>query len=140
MVSKPDRHIKVLMAKPGLDSHWRGIQVVSRALRDAGMEVIYGGNQTYEGIARIALDEDVSVIGLSILAPGYTRLIAKTMQALRQFGVTDVLVVVGGLILKEDIPALQEAGVGKVFPRGAPLDEIVGYIEHNAPTRERVSV
>jgi len=137
LVDKPDRRIKVLMAKPGLDSHWRGIQVVSRALRDAGMEVIYGGNQTYEGIARIALDEDVSVVGLSILAPGYTRLIENTLNALKEAAVRDVLVLVGGLILKEDIPALEQAGVSKVFVPGTPLDEIVHYIERHAPRAGR---
>ena len=123
------------MAKPGLDSHWRGIQVVSRALRDAGMEVIYGGNQTYEGIARIALDEDVNVVGLSILAPGYKRLIENTLLALQQADVTDALILVGGIILKEDVPALEQSGVDKVFLPGAPLDEIVDYVKHNAPLR-----
>jgi methylmalonyl-CoA mutase C-terminal domain/subunit len=130
---KAQRRIKVLMAKPGLDSHWRGIQVVSRALRDAGMEVIYGGNQTYEGIARIALDEDVNVVGLSILAPGYKRLIKNTLLALQQADVTDALILVGGMILKEDVPTLEQSGVDKVFLPGAPLDEIVDYVKRNAP-------
>jgi methylmalonyl-CoA mutase cobalamin-binding domain/chain len=129
------RRIKVLMVKPGLDSHWRGIQVVSRALRDAGMEIIYGGNQTYAGIARIALDEDVNVIGLSILAPGYKRLIDNTLLALKEADFTDALILVGGIILKEDVPALEQSGVDRVFLPGTPLDEIVDYVEHHAPAR-----
>jgi len=131
--NRSERRIKVLLAKPGLDAHWRGIQLVSRALRDAGMEVIYGGNQTYEGIARIALDEDVGVVGLSILSPGYMRLVANTLQALKEVDVTDVLILVGGIILEEDIPKLEAAGVHKVFPSGSPLDEIVEYVRRHAP-------
>jgi len=133
MSDREQRTIKVLMAKPGLDSHWRGIQVVSRALTDAGMEVVYGGNQTYAGIARIAADEDVDVIGLSILAPGYRRLIENTLLALQAADVTGVLILVGGIILKEDVPAIERSGVDRVFLPGTPTTAIVDYIQRNAP-------
>jgi methylmalonyl-CoA mutase C-terminal domain/subunit len=126
--------IKVLMVKPGLDAHWRGILAVSHALRDAGMEVIYGGNQTYEGIAQIAVDEGVNVIGLSILAPGYRRLVDHTLAALKAADVTDALIIVGGIMLKEDIPALEAAGVDKVFPADSSLDDIVAYVQEHAPS------
>jgi len=129
------KRIRVLLAKPGLDAHWRGIHVVGRAMRDAGMEVIYGGNQTYEGIARTAVEEDVDVIGLSILAPGYLQLVEGTLKALKAVDVSDVLIVLGGVILKQDIPVLEKMGVHKVFLPGTGLDVIVNYIKKNAPIK-----
>lgn len=116
------------MAKPGLDGHWRGIVVVSRALRDAGMEVVYGGNMTPQQIAETAVQEDVQVVGLSILAPGHMRLISGTLQALRQRGVGHILTVVGGTIPEEDIAPLKEMGIAEVFRPGSPLEDIVAFI------------
>jgi len=123
---------KVLMAKPGLDGHWRGIIVVSQALRDAGMEVVYGGNMTPVEIAEAAVQEDVDVVGLSILAPGYMKLVAETVEELKRRGKGDVLLLLGGTIFEEDIPALKEMGVAGVFRPGTPLEDIVKFV------RERV--
>lgn len=123
------------MSKPGLDSHWRGILVVSLALRNAGMEVIYGGNQTADEIAESAVQEDVDVVGLSILSPGHPRLIAETVDALRRKGKDDVLLLVGGTIPHEDIPQLKELGVDEVFLPGAPLDSIVDYVQRQMASR-----
>ncbi len=127
-----DRRIRILMAIPGFDGHWRGSAVVTRALRDAGMEVIYMGQQQPDEIANVALDEDVDVVGLSIYAAGHLRLIKKVMAALDEKGLNDVLLVVGGIIPPPDIPKLKEAGVGEIFPPGSSLDKIVDYISKNA--------
>lgn len=123
---------KVLMAKPGLDAHWRGIIVVSRALRDAGMEVVYGGNMTPQEIAEAAIQEDVQVVGLSILAPGHMRLISETLNALREREAEHILVMVGGAIPEEDVAPLKEMGVAEVFRPGSPLEDIVAFIRQRA--------
>jgi len=133
------RWIKVLIAKPGLDGHDRGAKVVAYALRDAGMEVIYTGlHQTVDQIISTALEEDVDVIGLSIMSGAHLPICEKLMQRVREEGLEDRLVVVGGVIPKEDVPKLKTLGVKGVFPGGTPLQEIVDFILKNAPTREGV--
>ena len=126
------KKIRVLVAKPGLDGHDRGAKIVARALRDAGMEVIYTGlRQTPEMVVRAALDEGVQCIGLSILSGAHNALFPKIMELLKAEGVGDILVVGGGIIPEEDIPGLKEAGIGEIFGPGTPLDEIVEYIRNN---------
>ena len=124
---------KVLMAKPGLDGHWRGIIVVSMALRDAGMEVVYGGNMTAAEIAEAAIQEDVDVVGLSILAPGHMRLISETLAALNDRGISDLPVVVGGAIPEEDVAPLKQLGVLEIFRPGSDLKEIVAFFRESLP-------
>ncbi len=127
-----DRKIRVLVAKPGLDGHDRGAKVVARALRDAGMEVIYTGiRQTPEMIVEAALQEDVDVIGLSILSGAHNALFPRIMELLRQNHMDDVLVVAGGIIPDEDIPALKEQGIVGVFGPGTSTQDIVAFIEQN---------
>ncbi len=134
------RPLRVLIAKPGLDGHDRGAKVLARALRDAGMEVIYTGLfQTPERIARAAADEDVDVVGLSILSGAHNQLFPLIMQELRRAGLDDVLVVAGGIIPKEDIPHLHALGIAAVFGPGTPLHEIIEFIREHAPDRERGS-
>lgn len=117
------------MAKPGLDGHDRGIKVISMALRDAGMEVIYTGRrQTADQIVKAALQEDVDVLGLSILSGDHLILTGK-VTSLAKAGGLDVLILVGGIILKEDIPKLKAMGVGEVFLPGTPLQKIIGFIK-----------
>jgi len=128
--------IRVLIAKPGLDGHDRGAKVMARALRDAGMEVIYTGLfQTPEMIARAAVDEDVDVIGLSILSGAHRALFPKIFQELNSAGLTDVLVVAGGTIPNADVDELKALGVAEVFGPGTPLDTAVRFIRENAPQR-----
>jgi methylmalonyl-CoA mutase C-terminal domain/subunit len=127
-----EKKIRVLIAKPGLDGHDRGAKVIARALRDAGMEVVYTGiRQTPEMIAEAALQEDVDVVGMSILSGAHMALFPRVMDLLRQSGMDDVLVVVGGIIPDEDMPALKEMGIRGVFGPGTPTDQIVGYIREN---------
>jgi methylmalonyl-CoA mutase C-terminal domain/subunit len=127
--------IRVLVAKPGLDGHDRGAKVIARALRDAGMEVIYTGlRQTPEMIVNAALQEDVQVIGLSILSGAHNAIVPKVMELLREKNMADVAVVVGGIIPNDDAAELKKMGVAGVFQPGASLEGIVGFI------RDRVSV
>jgi len=127
-----DRHIRVLVAKPGLDGHDRGAKIVARALRDAGMEVIYTGlRQTAEQIASAAVQEDVDAIGISILSGAHNTIIPRICQLLRAEGMDDVLLVVGGIIPDEDIPGLKQAGVSEVFQPGASTQTIVEFIRKN---------
>ena len=129
--------IRVLIAKPGLDGHDRGAKVMARALRDAGMEVIYTGLfQTPEMIARAALDEDVDVIGLSILSGAHLAIFPKIFEQLRSVGLADVLVIAGGTISDDDIPRLKALGVAEVFGPGTPLETAVRFIREHAPTRD----
>ena len=122
--------IRVLVAKPGLDGHDRGAKVIARALRDAGMEVIYTGlRQTPEMIVNAALQEDVRVIGLSILSGAHNVIVPKVMELLRGKGMSDVIVIVGGIIPDEDARELVQQGVAQVFQPGAPLDGIVAFIK-----------
>jgi methylmalonyl-CoA mutase, C-terminal domain len=131
------RAIRVLIAKPGLDGHDRGAKVMARALRDAGMEVIYTGLfQTPAMIARAALDEDVDVVGLSILSGAHNALVPDVIVELERAGIGDVLLVVGGTIPRSDIESLHQQGVSAVFGPGTPLDDAVSYIRLNAPRRE----
>src|SRR5579863_10006118 len=124
--------IRVLVAKPGLDGHDRGAKVIARALRDAGMEVIYTGlRQTPEMIVSAALQEDVQVIGMSILSGAHNAIVPRVMELLRQNEMTDVKVVVGGIIPDEDAAALKQQGVAAVFQPGASLDAIVDFIRQN---------
>jgi methylmalonyl-CoA mutase C-terminal domain/subunit len=118
--------VRVLIGKPGLDGHDRGAKLVARALRDAGFEVIYLGiRQRPETIAAVALQEDVQVVGLSILSGAHGALTEKTAKALRDAGADDVLLVVGGTIPKRDVPRLKAAGASAVYPTGTPLEELV---------------
>jgi len=131
-MSAKEKKIRVLIAKPGLDSHDRGAKIVARALRDAGMEVIYTGlRQTPDQIAETALQEDVDVIGLSILSGAHTTLFPRIMQTLKKKGMTDVLVFAGGIIPEEDIPALKKAGIREVFGPGTSTSTLVEYVKNN---------
>ena len=127
------RRIRVLIAKPGLDSHDRGAKVVARALRDAGMEVIYTGlRQTPEQIVETAVQEDVDVVGLSILSGAHMTLVPRVIELMKEKGIFgEVLLLVGGIIPEEDAKALKEMGVDEVFGPGTPTDEIVKYIREN---------
>jgi len=128
--------LRVVIAKPGLDGHDRGAKVIARALRDAGMEVIYTGlRQTPEQIAAAALQEDADVIGLSILSGAHLHICPKLMEVLRDKGLHDVLVVVGGIIPDADIPKMHAIGIRGVFLPGTPMQEIVDFITKNARTR-----
>ena len=121
--------IRVLVAKPGLDGHDRGAKVIARALRDAGMEVIYTGlRQTPEMVVEAALQEDVDVIGLSILSGAHMTLVPRILALLREQGMEDVAVVVGGIVPKEDANALRELGVRGVFGPGTTTDEVVAFV------------
>ena len=126
------KKIRVLVAKPGLDGHDRGAKVVARALRDAGMEVIYTGlRQTPEMVVRAAIDEAVNCIGLSILSGAHMALFPKVMELLKKEGADDILVVGGGIIPEDDVTELKKAGIAKIFGPGTPLDEITEYIKAN---------
>ena len=127
-----DHRIRVLVAKPGLDGHDRGAKVIARALRDAGMEVIYTGlRQTPEMIVNAALQEDVHVIGLSILSGAHNAIVPRVMDLLRQNRMDDVLVVVGGIIPDQDVDALKKGGVAAIFQPGTAMDEIIQFIRSN---------
>jgi methylmalonyl-CoA mutase C-terminal domain/subunit len=127
-----ENKIRVLVAKPGLDGHDRGAKVIARALRDAGMEVVYTGiRQTPEMIAEAALQEDVDVVGMSILSGAHMALFPRVMDLLRENDMEDVLVVAGGIIPDEDMDALKEMGIEGVFGPGTTIDEIVSFIREN---------
>ncbi len=127
-----DRKIRVLVAKPGLDGHDRGAKVIARALRDAGMEVIYTGlRQTPEMIVNAALQEDVDVIGLSILSGAHNAIVPRVMELLKSNKMDDVLVLVGGIIPDQDVPLLKQAGVAGIFQPGTAMDEIIQFIKSN---------
>jgi methylmalonyl-CoA mutase C-terminal domain/subunit len=130
------RKLRVVIAKPGLDGHDRGAKVIARALRDAGMEVIYTGlRQTPEQVVSAALQEDADVIGLSILSGAHNHIAPRLMQLLKEKGLDDVLVVIGGIIPDVDIPKLKEIGVKGVFLPGTPMQDIVDFINTNARAR-----
>ncbi len=130
------RKIRVLIAKPGLDSHDRGAKVVARALRDAGMEVIYTGlRQTPEQIVQTALQEDVDVIGLSILSGAHKALFPRIMELLRQEGLMDIMVFAGGIIPEEDIKEMKKLGVKEIFGPGTPTEKIIQFVFENMPKR-----
>ena len=128
--------IRVVIAKPGLDGHDRGAKVIARALRDAGMEVIYTGlRQTPEQIVAAALQEDADVIGLSILSGAHNHIAPRLMQLLKEKGLDDVLVLIGGIIPDVDIPKLKKIGVKGIFLPGTPMQEIIEFINTNARAR-----
>jgi methylmalonyl-CoA mutase C-terminal domain/subunit len=128
--------IRVVIAKPGLDGHDRGAKVIARALRDAGMEVIYTGlRQTPEQIVAATLQEDADVIGLSILSGAHMHICPRIVELLREKGLDDVLVVVGGIIPDVDIPRLNELGITGIFLPGTPMQQIVDFISHHARSR-----
>ena len=130
------RKLRVVIAKPGLDGHDRGAKVIARALRDAGMEVIYTGlRQTPEMIAGAALQEDADVVGLSILSGAHNHIAPRLMELLHAKGLDDVLVVIGGIIPDVDIPKLKEIGVKGIFLPGTPMQEIVDFINSHARAR-----
>ena len=131
------RKIRVLVAKPGLDGHDRGAKVIARALRDAGMEVIYTGlRQTPEMIAAAALQEDVDAVGISILSGAHNTLCPRIVSLLREQGMKDTLVVLGGIVPQEDIPKLKAQGVAEIFPPGTSTQDIAKFIRENVRPRE----
>jgi len=126
----------VLIAKPGLDGHDRGAKIIARALRDAGMEVIYTGlHQTPEMIAEAALQEDVDAVGLSILSGAHMALFPRIVGEMKKRGLDDVLIYAGGIIPDEDIPAIKEMGVAGVFGPGTPMEEAVRFVRENVTPR-----
>lgn len=132
-----ERRIKVLIAKPGLDGHDRGAKVVAHALRDAGMDVVYTGlHQTIDQIISAAIQENVDVLGLSIMTGAHVSICGKVMEKIKNEGMDDVLVVVGGVIPTMDIAPLKELGVHGVFPGGTPFHEIITFIQENTRQKE----
>jgi len=130
------RKIRVVVAKPGLDGHDRGAKVIARALRDAGMEVIYTGlHQTAEQIAETVLQEDADAVGLSILSGAHMTLVPKVVRLLEEQGVDDVVVIVGGTIPAEDIPELKKLGVAEIFTPGSSTQDIIEFIQGAVGTR-----
>jgi methylmalonyl-CoA mutase C-terminal domain/subunit len=126
------RKIRVVIAKPGLDGHDRGAKVIARALRDAGMEVIYTGlRQTPEQVVAAALQEDADVIGLSILSGAHTHICPRVMELVRQHGLDDVLVLVGGIIPNVDVPKLEAIGIAGIFRPGSTMKDIVDFIQRH---------
>jgi methylmalonyl-CoA mutase C-terminal domain/subunit len=129
MVASSDKKIRVVVAKPGLDGHDRGAKIIARALRDAGMEVIYTGlHQTPEQIVETVIQEDADAIGLSILSGAHMTLVPRVVELLSEQGVDDVLVTVGGTIPADDVPQLKDLGVAEVFGPGASTQQIVDFI------------
>jgi methylmalonyl-CoA mutase C-terminal domain/subunit len=134
----PEKRIRVLIAKPGLDGHDRGAKIIARALRDAGMEVIYTGlRQTPEMIASAALQEDVDVIGLSILSGAHNTLAPQLMNLLKEKGMDDVTVLLGGTIPAADIPALKAAGIAEIFLPGTSTQDIVNFVRARTAEKSR---
>ena len=129
-----ERKIRVVIAKPGLDGHDRGAKIIARALRDAGMEVIYTGlHQTPEQVVEAAIQEDADAIGISILSGAHMTLVPRILEGLKDNGVEDVVVVVGGTIPKPDVEELKQQGVAEVFTPGAPVSEIVEFLRERVP-------
>ncbi len=127
--------IRILIAKPGLDGHDRGAKVVAQALRDAGMEVIYTGlHQTVDQIVNAALQEDVDVVGLSILSGTHLPICEKLVQKMNEKGIGDKMVVVGGVIPDKDVPNLKAMGIQGIFPNGTTFDKIINFLKENVPT------
>ncbi|MEX2031864.1 MAG: cobalamin B12-binding domain-containing protein [Dehalococcoidia bacterium] len=136
MVTTQERPIRVLIAKPGLDGHDRGAKVVARALRDAGMEVIYTGiRQTPQMIAEAALQEDAQVVGLSILSGAHLELFPRVVEELKSRGVDDVLLFAGGIIPNDDVDAIKKMGFQGVFGPGTDTNDIIEFVRKNAPAR-----
>ena len=130
-----EKRIRILVAKPGLDGHDRGAKVVAQALRDAGMEVIYTGlHQTVDQIVNTAIQEDVDVIGLSIMSGAHLPICEKLLKEMKKKKIDDIMVVVGGVIPKRDIPKLQKIGIEGIFPGGTPYDESIRWIKKHVKT------
>jgi methylmalonyl-CoA mutase C-terminal domain/subunit len=130
------KKIRVVVAKPGLDGHDRGAKIIARALRDAGMEVIYTGlHQTPEQIAETVIQEDADAIGLSILSGAHMTLVPRVVELLSEQGVDDVVITVGGTIPADDVPELKKLGVAEVFTPGSPTDEIVDFVRGAVSSR-----
>jgi methylmalonyl-CoA mutase C-terminal domain/subunit len=124
-----NQRLRIVIAKPGLDGHDRGAKIIARALRDAGMEVVYTGlHQTPEQIVQTAIQEDADAVGLSILSGAHMTLFTRTLELMKQQGVDDVVVFGGGIIPDEDIPALEQAGVARIFTPGTPIDDVVDWV------------
>jgi methylmalonyl-CoA mutase C-terminal domain/subunit len=134
-----ERPVKVLLAKLGLDIHWRGVVAISRLLRDAGMEVVYLGNQFPEAIAAAALQEAPHVVGLSTLSGNHLTLGPKVVQLLREKGLEDVPVIMGGVIPSQDFPELKEKGIAEIFGPDTPIRDIVGFIRERVRGEARAS-
>jgi methylmalonyl-CoA mutase C-terminal domain/subunit len=133
---KSDKKIRILVAKPGLDGHDRGAKVVAQALRDAGMEVIYTGlHQTIDQIVNTSVQEDVDVIGLSIMSGAHLPICEKLMKEMEKKKIDDIIVVVGGVIPKRDIPKLQKIGIQGIFPGGTPFNESTQWIKEHVKQR-----
>jgi len=132
------RKIKILIARLGMDAHWRGSIIVARALRDAGMEVVYLGNQMPESIIHAALQENVDVVGLSTLSGNHMELAPKVVQGLRQKGMQHTIVILGGTIPPTDVPKLKEAGIAEVFGPGTPLKNIIDYVTQCCESHQTV--
>jgi len=131
-VATSAERIRIVIAKPGLDGHDRGAKVIARALRDAGMEVVYTGlHQTPEQIVQTAIQEDADAVGLSVLSGAHMTLFAKVLELLAASGAADVLVFGGGIIPDEDVPALEGMGVAKIFTPGATMDDIVAWVREH---------
>ena len=127
-----EKQIKILLGKPGLDGHDRGAKVVAQALKEAGMEVVYSGlHRTVDQIIRTAIQEDVDVIGLSIMSGAHLPITEKFMRKAREEGIGDKMLVVGGVTPSKDIPKLKDMGVAEVFPGGVPFEEIVAFLRKN---------
>ena len=135
----PGPPIRVLVAKPGLDGHDRGAKVIARALRDAGMEVVYAGlRQSPEQIVNAATQEDVEFIGLSILSGAHMAIVPRVLDLLQQAGGSDIRLVIGGIIPDADVPVLEGLGVARIFQTGVSLESIVTYLQENRPQRTGV--
>jgi len=130
------KNVKVLMAKPGLEGHWRGLIAVSNAFKDAGFEVIYGGSMRPPEIAATAAQEDVDIVGLSILCSNYMRLVTETIDQLKEYGKGDVMILLGGIIYEEDFSTLKQMGVEGIFIPGTPLEDIVNFVGERMPKIE----
>ena len=141
MMSQQQKRIKVLVAKLGLDGHDRGAKVIARALKDAGMEVVYTGlRQTPEQIVKAAVQEDVDVIGISILSGAHLELVPLVVNKMKEYGLNDVVLVVGGVIPPQDVPKLKEMGVDEVFLPGSSLKEITEKISKAVETKRGIKV
>ncbi len=140
-MSSPARRLRVVVAKPGLDGHDRGAKIIARALRDAGMEVIYTGlHQTPDQIVETVIQEDADAVGLSILSGAHMTLVPRVVELLREHDVDDVVVTVGGTIPSEDVAALKQLGVAEVFTPGASTEAIVEFLEDSCGRRARMPV
>ncbi|NLI32902.1 MAG: cobalamin B12-binding domain-containing protein [Deltaproteobacteria bacterium] len=136
-----DRKLRILIAKPGLDGHDRGARVIARAFRDAGFEVVYTGcHQTPEQIVSTAIQEDVDMVGLSILSGAHTYSFPRIMELLRENRAEDITVIGGGIFPLEDIPKLKDVGIKEIFEPGAKLQDIIGWVRENVKPREAVSL